>query len=178
MSLLVGRPLAGPPHGLGDDAGTRAADAAAFPGEHPLEVHPCPHPLDEHPHPHLHVRPHPRLHAASVPASEDDSIPPVAEPRPTQPSRGVVVDIGEDIGALVLYADAEREWLEPEIHPVEEPALRQHVWVLERIVGAGSVYAAVFPSLPEGRYGICSPDGSTAQEVEINGGKVTEARWL
>jgi hypothetical protein len=78
----------------------------------------------------------------------------------------------------VLYAEAGREWLEPEIHPEGEPGRRQHVWVLERIVGSGSVYAAVFPSLPEGRYGICSPAGETAQIVEITGGKVTEARWL
>jgi hypothetical protein len=91
----------------------------------------------------------------------------------------VFVDIGEGIGALVLYADADREWLEPEIHPISEPDRRQHVWVLERLVATGSVFAAVFPSLPEGRYGICSPDGVAAtQHVEIAGGKVTEARWL
>jgi hypothetical protein len=98
--------------------------------------------------------------------------------RPTQPSRGIAVDIGEGVGALVLYAESDREWLEPEIHPVDDPSQRQHVWVLERVVGSGSVYAAVFPSLPEGRYGICSPDGVTAQEVEITGGTVTESRWL
>jgi hypothetical protein len=90
----------------------------------------------------------------------------------------VVVDVGEGVGALVLHAAADREWLEPEIHPADDPSARQHVWVLERIVAAGSVYAAVFPSLPEGRYGICSPSGETAQEVEIVGGTVTEARWL
>lgn len=99
------------------------------------------------------------------------------EARPEHPSQGVVVDIGEGVGALVLHAGADREWLEPQIHPVDNPAACQHVWVLERIVASGSVYAAVFPSLREGRYGICSPDGITTQEVEIIGGKVTEARW-
>jgi len=89
------------------------------------------------------------------------------------------VDIGDGVGALVLYASADREWLEPEIHPVERPEHRQHVWVLERLVASGSVFAAVYPSLPEGRYGVCSPEGvAAAQEVEIIGGAVTEARWL
>jgi hypothetical protein len=97
---------------------------------------------------------------------------------PAQPSRGVAVDVGEGVGALVLFAGAEREGLEPEIHPVGEPAARQHVWVLERAVGSGTVHAAVFPSLAEGRYAVCSPEGLAAQEVDITGGRVTEARWL
>ncbi|HXY43176.1 MAG TPA: hypothetical protein VEH29_03225 [Acidimicrobiales bacterium] len=109
---------------------------------------------------------------------EGSRAPEPPEVRPSRPSRGIAVDIGEDVGALVLYAGPEREWLEPEIHPVGKPAARQHVWVLERVVGSGTVYAAVFPSLRQGRYGVCSPDGVTAQEVEITGGKVTEASWL
>jgi len=104
---------------------------------------------------------------------EGSRAPEPPEVRPSRPSRGIAVDIGEDVGALVLYAGPEREWLEPEIHPVGKPAARQHVWVLERVVGSGTVYAAVFPSLRQGRYGVCSPDGVTAQEVEITGGKVT-----
>jgi len=82
------------------------------------------------------------------------------EVRPAGPTQGVVVDIGDGIGALVLYADADREWMEPEIQPIEDPSARQHVWVLARIVGSGIVYAAVFPSLPEGRYGLCAPGAS------------------
>jgi hypothetical protein len=108
-----------------------------------------------------------------------DARPKAAEERPTGPSRGVCVDIGEGVGALVLYAGADREGLEPEIHQFDEPDRRQHVWVLERLVASGPVFAAVFPSLPEGRYGVCSPEGvAAAQEVEIVGGQVTEARWL
>lgn len=98
-------------------------------------------------------------------------------PRPSEPSRGVAVDVGDGRGALILYAGPEREWAEPEIHPIDEPARRQHVWVLERLVGVGSVYAAVFPSLPEGTYGICSPEGETTQQVDVVSGQVTTARW-
>jgi hypothetical protein len=170
MSLTVGRPLVGPPHAVDPHAGAGVEAAGAGAGVHTHEdeashAHPNSHsPSHVHPHPHPDQGP-----AASGTAGEA---------RPTQPSRGVVVDIGEGVGALVLYADPEREWLEPEIHPQGEPGKRQHVWILERIVGSGSVYAAVFPSLPEGRYGVCSPAGETAQVVEISGGKVTEARWL
>lgn len=127
-----------------------------------------------HPHPHQHA--HPRPHSRDT---LENVQPTPAEVRPTRPSQGVCVDIGEGVGALVLYADADREWLEPEIHLVDEPERRQHVWVLERLVASGSVFAAVFPSLPEGRYGVCSPEGAAAaQEVEIIGGAVTEASWL
>lgn len=99
------------------------------------------------------------------------------EPRPTGPSRGVAIDVGDGQGALILYADAAHEWAEPEIHPLDDPSRRQHVWVLERLAASGSVYAAVFPSLPEGTYGICSPDGYTTQYVDIVSGQVSKATW-
>jgi hypothetical protein len=152
-------------------------------GKLPAADHEHPHPhehSDPHEHPHRESRDHPHTHehpdAHGAPGEEQ---PKPSEVRPTRPSHGVVVDIGDGVGALVLHADADREWLEPEIHPIDEPDKRQHVWVLERLVGSGTVFAAVFPSLPEGRYGVCAPDGvAAAQEVEIVGGTVTEARWL
>lgn len=161
----MGRPLVGPPHGHGAGSHLGGEVGLAGAGE----------PASSHTHPHPHPHPHPHLPEDAV--SGATAAPPVGEARPSKPSQGVVVDVGDGVGALVLYAEPDREWLEPEIHRIEEPAQRQHVWVLERIVGSGSVYAAVFPSLPEGRYGICSPDGVTAQEVEIVGGSVTTARW-
>jgi len=138
-----------------------AESAGGGSGDHTHD-HDHPHP---HPVPHIHAHPH---RVAVGPG----------EVRPAGPTQGVVVDIGDGIGALVLYADADREWMEPEIQPIEDPSARQHVWVLARIVGSGIVYAAVFPSLPEGRYGLCAPGGVTTQEIEIVGGAVTEERWL
>ncbi len=102
----------------------------------------------------------------------------IAELPPRQPSQGIAVGIGEDVGALVLWAESECAWLEPEIYPVDRESLRQYIWVLERRVGTGSMYAAVFPSLVGGRYALCSPEGLATQEVEIIGGKVTEEHWL
>ncbi len=100
-----------------------------------------------------------------------------AEAPPVDPS-GVMVDVGDGYGALVLYAGADRVGLEPEIHPVGRPADRQHVWVLERdTAGPSPVFAAVFPSLPAGRYAICSPGGEPTQEVDVVDGAITEAHW-
>jgi hypothetical protein len=88
------------------------------------------------------------------------------------------VDIGYGVGALILYADAEREGLEVEIYPVGDSSLRQHVWVLPRSVASGTVFAAVFPSLPEGRYAVCDEKGGApGKDVEVRGGTVTEDRW-
>ena len=90
----------------------------------------------------------------------------------------MAIDVGDGVGALVLYAGAERAGLEVEIHPIGQPELRRHVWVLEREVGSATVFAAVFGSLDEGRYGICAVKGGEAvSEVAIAGGTVTEARW-
>ena len=76
-------------------------------------------------HPHFGHAPH--VHRGGSPAGE--------RPRPVDPSRAVLVDVGETRGALVLTAPAEREGLEVEIHPASDPSLRTHVWVLPR--GAG-----------------------------------------
>jgi len=119
--------------------------------------------------------------------------PAARETPPPAPSRGVAIDVGDGFGALVLYAGAERGGLEVEIFPDAEPNRRQHVWVLERELGKAAnaanagkaakagkatVFAAVFPSLPEGRYCICDAKGGVpTQQVDVAGGTVTEARW-
>lgn len=97
---------------------------------------------------------------------------------PTEPAAYVMVDIGDGYGALLLYAGADRAGLEPEIYPVGVPEARQHVWVLERVTNAPDpLFAAVFPSLPAGRYAICSPTGEPTQEVNVLDGEIIEARW-
>ena len=97
--------------------------------------------------------------------------------RPTEPSRAVLVDVGEKTGALILRAPAEREGLEVEIHPVSEPSKRTHVWVLPRMGRESTVYAAVFPSLPAGDYAVIEPDGSVAAIVPVPANQVTSANW-
>lgn len=93
------------------------------------------------------------------------------------PSTAVAVDVGDGRGALVLRAPIERAGLEVEIHPVGEARSRTHVWVLARAVDGRLAYAAVFPSLDEGRYVVLEPDGSPSCEVEVASGEVAFAYW-
>jgi hypothetical protein len=136
-------------------------------------LHPHPHPEDNaHKHDgesHLHQHHGHQGHGEGPAAGEP--------PRPTDPSRAVMVDVGEHTGALVLRAPAEREGLEVEIHPASDPSRRTHVWVLPRAGRDGTVYAAVFPSLPAGDYAVLEPDGSIAQTVPVPPNRVTTARW-
>lgn len=87
------------------------------------------------------------------------------------------VDVGEHRGALVLTAPADCEGLEVEIHPVSDQSQRTHVWVLPRAGQGGTVYAAVFPSLPAGDYAVLAPDGSTRVTVAVPPSQVTSAAW-
>jgi hypothetical protein len=123
--------------------------------------------------PHLHLHPH---HGAQPPQHSDG---PSAgdSPRPTSPSRAVIVDVGEHTGALVLTAPAEREGLEVQIHPASDPSRPTHVWVLPRAGRDGTVYAAVFPSLPAGDYTVLEPDGSVTTTVAVPPNQVTNATW-
>jgi hypothetical protein len=96
---------------------------------------------------------------------------------PTVPSRAVVINVGEHLGALVLSSNEERSGLEVEIHPVADPTARTHVWVLPREGRDGVVYAAVFPSLECGDYAILGVDGSIADVVAVPANQVTHATW-
>jgi hypothetical protein len=97
--------------------------------------------------------------------------------RPSEPSQAVLLDIGEDTGALILTAAAEREGLEVEIHPVAEPTQRTHVWVLPRAGRDATIYAAVFPRLTAGDYAVIGREGSVTAVVSVPANQVTSAHW-
>jgi hypothetical protein len=126
--------------------------------------------MQQHLRAHPHDGAHPRQHYSDGPPAGNS-------PRPVSPSRAVIVDVGEHTGALVLTAPAEREGLEVEIHPASDPSRRTHVWVLPREGRDGTVYAAVFPSLPAGDYTVLEPDGSVATTVAVPANQVTNATW-
>jgi hypothetical protein len=96
---------------------------------------------------------------------------------PSEPSRAVLVDVGEHTGALILRAPASCEGLEVEIHPVLDPLMRTHVWVLPRVGRDATMYAAVFPSLPVGDYAVIGPQGSVTSVVSVPANKVTSTTW-
>ena len=87
----------------------------------------------------------------------------------------VVLDIGEGVGALILFTAP--DLLGEEIEVSQEGQPRTHTEVLERRINDQPVFAAVYASLPEGRYRIWGYDDKPVTEVEISGGQVAEVDW-
>lgn len=103
------------------------------------------------------------------------SVPKEAEQGPKRVSTGhAVLDIGQNIGALVIYTNAEHCGREIEVSPKDDHMQRTHTEVRERRVNGDVVYAALFLALMEGDYNIwCIP----GQSVTIRGGNVAEVDW-
>ncbi len=86
----------------------------------------------------------------------------------------LVLDIGGDVGALVVVAGAELAEQEIEISPGADPATpRSHNVVHARHGHDRVAYTAVFPSVPAGDYTIWHRDGTPRASVTVHGGRVT-----
>lgn len=85
----------------------------------------------------------------------------------------VVLDIGEDVGALVLYTPAEWHGHEIEVSPLDAEAgvKRVHSAVLERSVNGRVFYAATYPELAAGDYEVCC---AATPRFRITPGRVSE----
>jgi hypothetical protein len=103
------------------------------------------------------------------------STPQEVEGGPKRVSTGhAVLDIGQDVGALVIYTGAELCGKEIEVSPKGNHMQRTHTEVLERKVNGHATYAALFLALTEGGYNIwCIP----GQSITIVGGSVAELDW-
>jgi hypothetical protein len=88
----------------------------------------------------------------------------------------VLLDIGQDIGALLVYTSPELRGREIEVNPTGNAARRTHTEVLERTANGRSIWAAVFAALPAGDYSLWR-DVLTDETVTIGGGSVTEVDW-
>ena len=119
----------------------------------------------------------------------------------------VVLDIGGDVGALIVHTDASMHLVEIEISPNDEHGMdvfqaehpheaehthddgeghshthahtpgTTHVAVHERRLGNETRYAAIYPGLREGDYTLWNQDRTPAATVHIIGGKVVELDW-
>ena len=102
----------------------------------------------------------------------------------------VLLDIGGDVGAVILHLPAVWEGAEVEYRRHGEPDAhhhehghhhgheqghrhRPHVAVVGRPAGDRIAYSAVFPELVAGPYVLSLPDGSEI-DVDVEGGVVTE----
>jgi hypothetical protein len=89
----------------------------------------------------------------------------------------VVLDIGGDVGALVLYTGAEDDEAEIDISPGTDPAApRSHNQVHPRRAPAGVVYSAVYPALAAGEYTLWRDEHTPEATITIRGGQITEHR--
>ena len=93
----------------------------------------------------------------------------------------VMLDIGGDIGALIVTMPASMVGEEIEVAATHEPTghHRPHVAVVDRpVAGGGRIPSLVFPELLEGSYWL-APKGTDDVHltVEVRGGEVTAAVW-
>ena len=89
----------------------------------------------------------------------------------------IVLDIGQDVGALVIYTGAELRGREIEVSPRGTGAKRVHVEVLERRIKDQPVFAAVFPGLRAGDYDIWKNGPNPSGTATIVGGRVATVDW-
>ena len=89
----------------------------------------------------------------------------------------VVLDIGQDIGALVIYTEAAVARPGNRGQPTGSSATRVHVEVLERRINGRPVFAAVFPGLRAGDYDIWENAANPSGTVTIVGGEVVTVDW-
>jgi hypothetical protein len=92
-------------------------------------------------------------------------------------TESVVLDIGDDVGALVLYTPPRLHGHEIEVSPIGHDTLRVHTAVLERRANGRTMFAAVYPELKAGSYRIWGDDPSLKNEVTIVAGMVAEVDW-
>ncbi|MEY9887720.1 hypothetical protein ABIA35_006892 [Catenulispora sp. MAP12-49] len=87
----------------------------------------------------------------------------------------VVLNLGGDIGALIIQAEADLLGVEIEISPLDgtgEPH-RTHSMVRERQTVPQPRYDAVYPDVQAGRYTIWRDATTPAGTVTISGGQIT-----
>jgi hypothetical protein len=89
----------------------------------------------------------------------------------------VVLDIGDGVGALVLYTPSTYRGREIEVSPVGDDARRTHTGVLERSVGGRTFCAAVYPALAAGRWRIWGDDPALPSLAVVEAGGVAEVDW-
>jgi len=98
---------------------------------------------------------------------------------PPSQSGSVVLDLGGDIGVLILDAPPKLKDREIEISRVDggAEARRTHSMVRERITAAGTFYAAVYISVPAGDYIVWGDDVTPAGTVTVHGGDISHFNW-
>ena len=101
---------------------------------------------------------------------------PFVDNGPTEgPADALILDIGEDIGALILYTEESCLGLEIDLTPVGAPrSHHMHTMIRRRRAADSEFIAGVYPELVEGTYTVWGMDGLPLGLVDIAGGRVSE----
>jgi hypothetical protein len=92
----------------------------------------------------------------------------------------VLLDIGGDVGALVVEMPAGLVGVEVEVRATggAPGGHRPHVAVVERPAGTTTVPSLVFPALAAGTYELCDKGTDTVRlRAAVVGGRVTQLVW-
>ena len=89
----------------------------------------------------------------------------------------VVLDIGGDVGALIVHTEPALHGVEVEISPSGRDGARSHRDVLERRMGGRPAHTAVFDELREGSYTLWVGGEARSRDVAVRGGAITEVDW-
>jgi hypothetical protein len=89
----------------------------------------------------------------------------------------VVLEIGDNVGAIVVYTPAELHGTEIEISASRSDRERTHKDVLHRPINSRPTYAAVFDKIQEGSYTLWIGGTAIARDVVVAGASITELDW-
>lgn len=89
----------------------------------------------------------------------------------------VVLEIGEDLGALIVYTEPALHGKEIEISPTGADHARSHKDVLERSRADRPAFTAVFDQLPEGTYTLWVDGVARARGVFVRAAAIAELDW-
>jgi hypothetical protein len=96
---------------------------------------------------------------------------------PPSTEGSVVMEVGGDVGALVVYAPDVLAGHEIELALRGDDHQFVHTEVRERRLPDGTIYAGVFPAVPAGEYTLLSIHALPALDVSVEGGRVAELTW-
>jgi hypothetical protein len=149
--------------------------------------------MSEPDHTHHHAHDHTHLHGSDEPGSwrghdqahehasahvHDDA---GGGEHPSYASRPhpehVVLELGDELGALIIHTDPDLLGVEVEISPAADDASRTHKEVLERLSAAGSNYVLVFDGVVDGVYSLWIDGRARSRGVRVRGGEIAELDW-
>jgi hypothetical protein len=125
--------------------------------------------MHSHGNNHDHVRGHDHGHGDGAGGKENYA----ARRHPER----VILDIGLDMGALIVHTDASMVGVEVEISVTGHDRERSHKDVLEREINGRPAYTAVFDKIRAGTYTLWVDGVALERDVVISGGAISELDW-